>query len=94
LPAVQPLAWFHVFLFAYPALAFAVEFAARSKNSRRLVLLFFCTLCLGAVTAKTLGWVGAELELWSVKLWGAFGALALFFIQVERDSNPKSAARS
>jgi hypothetical protein len=90
LPAVQPLAWFHVFLFAYPALAFAAELAARARNLRRLVLALVCTLLLGAVTAKTLGGVGNELELWSVKLWGAFGALALFFVQLDRDPKPKS----
>jgi hypothetical protein len=88
LPAVQPLAWFHVFLLAYPALAFAAEFAVRARNGRRVALALVCTLLLGAVTAKTFGGVGAELELWSVKLWGAFGALALFLSQVDRD--PKS----
>jgi hypothetical protein len=78
LPAVQPLAWFHVFLFAYPALVFAAELAARQGSGRRLSALFVCVLLMGAVTAKTLGGFGAELEFWSIKLWGTLGALGIF----------------
>jgi hypothetical protein len=87
LPAVQPLAWFHVFLFAYPALVFAAELAAQRGDVRRLGGLFFCALLMGAMTAKTLGVVGAELEFWSVKLWGTVGVLSVFFRLVDVHSS-------
>ncbi len=78
LPAVQPLAWFHVFLFAYPVLAVSAELAIRQKNRKRLGAIAACALFIGAVTAKTLGQLGAELELWSIKLWGTLGAVWIF----------------
>lgn len=82
LPAVQPLAWFHVFLFVYPLLALGAELALRENRveTRRWRFAGFvvCALLIGAVTAKTMGALGNELELASVKLWGTLGAVGLF----------------
>jgi hypothetical protein len=82
MPAVQPLAWFHVFLFAYPLLAIGSEIAVREnrREARRWRFAGFaiCALLIGAVTAKTLGPLGAELEFYSVKLWGLLAAVGLF----------------
>lgn len=78
LPAVQPLAWFHVFLFTYPLLAFGAETALRAARPRLVWGFFGCALLIGAVTVKTLGSFGASLELFSVKLWGSLLAVWLF----------------
>lgn len=82
LPAVQPLAWFHVFLFGYPLLAIGAELALkesrRESRNWRFAGFVVCGLLMGAVTAKTMGALGNELELCSVKLWGLLGAVGLF----------------
>ncbi|MBS1961287.1 MAG: DUF2029 domain-containing protein [Bdellovibrionales bacterium] len=82
LPAVQPLAWFHVFLFVYPLLVLGAEIAIREnrRETRRWRFAGFvaCGLLVGAITAKTMGPLGSELELASVKLWGTLGAVGLF----------------
>lgn len=78
LPAVQPLAWFHVFLFAYPLLVVGAEVALQDERRRRFWGFLGAALLIGAVTVKTLGAVGAELEMASVKLWGCLLALGLF----------------
>lgn len=78
LPAVQPLAWFHVFLFSYPLLVFGTEAALRSMRPRIALGFFVSTLMIGAVTEKTLGALGASLEFFSVKLWGLLLAVWLF----------------
>jgi len=84
MPAVQPLAWFHVFLFAYPLLAFAGELAFLENriDSRRerVVGLAVCALLIGAVGAKTMGELGNQLELASIKLWGLLGAVGIFLL--------------
>lgn len=84
MPAVQPLAWFHVFIFAYPLLAFAGEMAFQENRTdsrrERLVALAICTLLIGAVGAKTMGELGNQLELASVKLWGLIGAVGIFLM--------------
>lgn len=77
LPAVQPLAWFHVFLFGYPALAVAGELALRA---RRFAGVFVGALLIGAVSAKTMGEFGNQLELLSVKLWGLLSAVGFFLV--------------
>jgi hypothetical protein len=81
-PAVQPLAWFHVFIFSYPLVVVGAELALREnrRDSRRWLFAGFvaCGLLMGAVTSKTMGALGSELELCSVKLWGLLGAVALF----------------
>ena len=88
MPAVQPLAWFHVFLFAYPLLVIGVELSLREnrRESRnwRIAGFLFAALLIGAVTSKTLGALGAELELCSVKLWGLLFAVALYIPLVDR----------
>ena len=90
LPAVQPLAWFHVFLFGYPLLVVGAEIAlreARRETRRwRFAGFVFCALLMGAVTAKTLGALGGELELCSIKLWGLLGAVVLFSSSFRTDS--------
>lgn len=82
MPTVQPLAWFHVFLFVYPLLALGADFALRENRREtrrwRFAGFAFCALLIGAVTAKTLGPLGEQLELCSVKLWGTLGAVGLF----------------
>ncbi len=78
LPAVQPLAWFHVFLFTYPLVAWSAEIGLRLQKYRHVAGVFLCALLIGAVTVKTLGTFGGELEFWSVKLWGTLGAVVLF----------------
>jgi len=78
LPAVQPLAWFHVFLFTYPLLVFGAEAALRAARPRLVWGFFGCALLIGAVTMKTMGSFGASLELLSVKLWGTLLAVWLF----------------
>jgi hypothetical protein len=94
LPAVQPLAWFHVFLFAYPVLAIGAELALREnrREARRWKFagFVFSALLLGAVTSKTLGPLGAELELCSVKLWGLLLAVGLFASVVPRERGAKT----
>lgn len=82
LPAVQPLAWFHVFLFGYPLLVIGAELALREsrRETRRWRFAGYVVsgLLMGAITAKTMGALGSELELASVKLWGLLGAVVLF----------------
>ncbi len=78
LPTVQPLAWFHVFLFAYPVLAIGAERAIRRRRTLDFWLYFACVVAVGGITAKTLGPTGLALEHWSIKLWGTLGAVALF----------------
>ncbi|MBC7384736.1 MAG: DUF2029 domain-containing protein [Cryobacterium sp.] len=78
LPAVQPLAWFHVFLFTYPMLVFGAEEAMKNLRWRRVIGYGFCALLIGAVTAKTMGAAGSRLEFLSVKLWGSLAAICIF----------------
>lgn len=78
LPAVQPLAWFHVFLFTYPLLVIGAESALQSRSHRRFWGFLGAALLIGAVTVKTLGAFGMELEMASIKLWGSLLALGLF----------------
>lgn len=78
LPAVQALAWFHVFLFVYPLLVFGAESAIRAERFKSVALFFFSVFLIGAVTVKTLGEFGGAAELWSVKLWGTLLAAYLF----------------
>jgi hypothetical protein len=96
MPAVQPLAWFHVFLFAYPLFVVGAELALREnrQDTRRWLFAGFavCALMIGAVTSKTMGALGSELELSSVKLWGLLGAVGLFVTLFPRAARGPSAA--
>lgn len=87
MPAVQPLAWFHVFLFAYPVLVIGAERAIRRKRMLDFWIFFACVVAVGGITAKTLGATGLALEHWSIKLWGTLGAVALF----ARSFHPRTA---
>ncbi len=78
LPAVQPLAWFHVFLFTYPLIAVGVEATLRDAKPKQFWKFFMAALLVGAVTVKTLGPMGSMLEMLSIKLWGSFMAVAIF----------------
>ncbi len=81
MPLVQPLAWFHVFLFVYPVLVVGAEAAIRRGKLRDFWILFGSALVVGAITAKTLGSVGLALEFWSIKLWGSLVAIVFFALQ-------------
>ncbi len=93
MPAVQPLAWFHVFLFAYPLFVVGAELALREnrRDTRKWLFAGFCVcaLMIGAVTSKTMGALGSELELASVKLWGLLGAVGLFVTLFSKPSKEK-----
>jgi hypothetical protein len=78
LPATQALSWFHVFLFVYPVLAVGAEIALRRDDRRAAWGFLACALLVGAVTNKTMGALGAELEMASIKLWGSLLGLWLF----------------
>lgn len=78
LPAVQPLAWFHVFLFTYPALVIGTEAAIRDRRYWSFWGFLVSGLFIGAITIKTLGAFGAELEMASIKLWGSLLTVFLF----------------
>jgi hypothetical protein len=82
LPAVQPLAWFHVFIFGYPLLVIGAEMALRDQRKEtrtwRFIGFFSAALLMGAVNLKTMGALGGELEFASVKLWGLLAAVVFF----------------
>lgn len=67
---VQPLAWFHFFVLAFPLSVCALDRAWKSKKWLCFGLTFVGTLMIGAVTQKTLGAFGACAEQWAVKSWG------------------------
>ena len=70
--AIHPLAWFHVFVFAYPLVVFSLEWGFRSQRKLVLGLAILGTIMITMVTRKTLGGVGETLELISIKAWGVF----------------------
>jgi hypothetical protein len=77
-PVVQPLAWFHFFIFAYPVLVVGSYRAWMKKDYLRFSLTIFAGVLVGAITQKTLGELGLALEMLSVKSWGVILGCILF----------------
>lgn len=74
-PVVQPLAWFHFYVFAFPVAFVAVDrsffpVGGRKPPLARRMACVVGLLFLGAITEKTLGSAGLALEMLSIKSWG------------------------
>ena len=78
-PLVQPLAWFHFYLFVLPVFAIALERSAqtRREHPKRLLAFILLGLALNAVTEKTLGDFGRTLEFAGIKTWATLGIVLL-----------------
>ena len=87
--AVHPLAWFHLFVFAFPLAVRSVDRAIASKRVFAWVLALAGAAMIAIVTRRTLGPVGEAFELASVKSWGVLACLAALLL-----CGPKASARS
>jgi hypothetical protein len=67
-PSLHPLAWFHLFVLAFPLAVLSLDRSWGHKGWFTLSAVGFA--CLALATRKTLGSFGEELELLSVKSWG------------------------
>lgn len=88
-PLVQPLSWFHFFLLTLPLAAVTLQKAWTISRTRLFPLSVIGVVLITAVTQKTLGSVGFELEMLSVKTWGV---LICLFIIASGDFSAGSAA--
>ncbi|MGE0615712.1 MAG: glycosyltransferase family 87 protein [Bacteriovoracia bacterium] len=77
IPVVHPLAWFHLFVFAFPIVVLAWDGAIAMRRQGWLALVLLATLLIAAFTQKTLGAFGLALEMASVKSWGVLLAMFL-----------------
>lgn len=73
---IHPLAWFHLFAIAFPAVALSVERAFARRDRLAMILAVLGMSFVALVTKKTLGPVGAVLELASIKSIGVLLCLA------------------
>ena len=78
--AFQPMAWFHTFLFGIPAVSLSIIHAIHQKRSRLLVCTIMSCIGMTMMTKKTLGPVGAFLEILSIKSWAAL-AIVYFLVR-------------
>lgn len=77
-PVVQPLAWFHFYIFAYPLIVVGANRAWIRRDIPVFSLYLASAFLIGAITEKTMGEVGLALEMWSVKSWGVLLAVTVF----------------
>lgn len=82
----HPLAWFHSFVFVFPACGLAL---GRARKAIELAVGFLAVICVGLITEKTLGAVGFAAEQMSIKSIGALLAMGLVASQ-----RPRSAGRA
>lgn len=76
---LQPLAWFHVFLWALPALAICLQDLHQQFTKAKATGLGLAALCISGLTQKTVGDdLGSVLESASIKSWGC--ALLLLWL--------------
>jgi hypothetical protein len=80
------MAWFHAFLFGIPAVALSITHAIHQKRPRLLVCIILSCVGMTMVTKKTLGPVGAFLEILSIKSWAAL-ALVYFLVRSSSTSS-------
>ena len=79
----HPLAWFHLYVFAFPLTVLALERAWDSRKWQIVTCAFLGAFLLAAISRKTLGVFGARLELFSIKAWGVL-FLAYALVQAVR----------
>ncbi len=75
-PVLHGLAWFHMFVFAFPLAVAVVADAFRTKRWSQRAWAIASVGLVGAVTAKTFGPLGGGLEFFSVKSVGTLSLLA------------------
>ncbi len=82
----HPLAWFHQFVFAFPAAVLALDRASAAGRKGATALAFIAILLIGVVTRRTLGEMGERLELAAIKSWGVL--LSLWVLSRSADAAP------
>lgn len=88
---LQPLAWFHTFLFAVPALVLTLIYAIENKKKVILNTALIASVCMTMITQKSLGLIGTYLELGSIKSWGAFTLCGLLvYSHFPRGTSPRT----
>ena len=75
---VHPLAWFHLFVFAYPLVVLALDGVAASRRTRALGVAISGAAAVSLLTRGTLGGVGVTLELLSIKSWGVVVLISIW----------------
>jgi hypothetical protein len=83
-PVVHPLAWIHLFVFTFPLAAVSLEMSWLYFQAERsvwgLCLSVAGILMIGCITEKTVGPMGHQLGLASVKSWGTLCCLSALII--------------
>ncbi len=85
LPALHPLAWFHLFVWAFP---FAVLRVSRSETGRSLALALIAVSAVALFTQRTLFGLGQALELLSIKSLGVAALILLAGPRVRKSRPP------
>lgn len=89
----HPLAWFHSFVLVFPLSVAAVQRAIAAKNNRLLLVSGLGVVMVAMVTEKTCGQWGNQLEMLSIKSWGALLSLGvIFFAQKSKTSRKRRRA--
>ena len=74
---VHPLAWFHLFVLAFPLAVLSLDRAIQTQRKTGILFSFLSIFLIACVTEKTMGVFGRDLELLSIKSFGvllcAFG---------------------
>ncbi len=78
LPAIHPLPWWHLFVFAYPAAAYSLDLALKQKRAGLVALSCAGIFLIGFSSESILGDAGLFLRQWAAKSWGSLiGAFVL-----------------
>ncbi len=85
----HPLAWFHSFVFSFPAASLAVEKSVESKRPALIFASLFGVLAIVAMTAKTAGLMGETLEFYSGKSLGSLICLGVLVLVAPGKHHPK-----
>ncbi len=75
IPVAHPLAWFHLFVFCFPAATLFLDraWAVRRDSKLPLYVTLFSIVLIALVTRNTFGVFGEKLELISIKSLGVLG---------------------
>jgi len=79
-PVIHPLPWYHLFIFTFPLAVASLDAAKQTRDNKLIALGIMACVMIAAINETTLGPLGRNLELLSIKSWGTLLCAAILVI--------------